>query len=702
MKRFFSILFALSAGGHASAYTNMPDSIRTDSVGISVAIEDVTVYSLKQSRALADVPASLSYVSAADMTQRRVTDIKEFSSMIPNLFMPDFGSRLTSPIFIRGIGSRLNSPSVGLYVDGMPYYDKATFDFDLSEVQSVEVLRGPQGTLYGRNTMGGIINVFTRQPLSYKGTKVILSGGSYKDLGAAASHYGSFSDKIGYGITARYGHKGGYFVNRYNGKRVDVDDDASGSLKLRFKPNDRWDISVLGDYQYSDQGGYPYAPYIDGHIMPIDYNAYSYYKRSLANAGMSLGHHADKFDFTAILSYQYFKDEQGLDQDFTPADDYYATQRQHQNLGSFDIQFRSREDGRRYSWLAGASGFVQGLDKNVGMEMRDAAAAQGLPMRATQIMSYDTPSYGLAVYHQSSINDIGIEGLSLILGLRYDFEHSRMDYSMDMTMGDMNRHISDFVSKLDFSQVMPKASIQYRLRRGASIYATVSEGYKAGGFNVSFDNDSERSYKPERSWNYEIGGRASWFGGALTGDLAIFYIDWRQQQIQQPLANGIGMKLVNAGRSRSWGVEASLGANPVKNLDLRFDWGFTRAEFTEYFQSESADYSGNKIPFVPEHTLSAAASYTVNCRRVLDRIVLSAQYNGQGAIYWDDDNKVRQPFYGLLDARVSFQRGIAQVDIWGRNITGTDYMSYYFEALGNHFAQRGKPARFGADLTLRF
>ena len=260
MKRFFSILFALSAGGHASAYTNMPDSIRTDSVGISVAIEDVTVYSLKQSRALADVPASLSYVSAADMTQRRVTDIKEFSSMIPNLFMPDFGSRLTSPIFIRGIGSRLNSPSVGLYVDGMPYYDKATFDFDLSEVQSVEVLRGPQGTLYGRNTMGGIINVFTRQPLSYKGTKVILSGGSYKDLGAAASHYGSFSDKIGYGITARYGHKGGYFVNRYNGKRVDVDDDASGSLKLRFKPNDRWDISVLGDYQYSDQGGYPYAP----------------------------------------------------------------------------------------------------------------------------------------------------------------------------------------------------------------------------------------------------------------------------------------------------------------------------------------------------------------------------------------------------------------------------------------------------------
>lgn len=708
MSAFVSVVSAPQADAATSRLsaadtiaTTGRSALKADTTALSVAVDDIPVYSFKQSRTLSGIPASLSYVAVSDMSRRRITTIKDFTSVVPNLYMPDFGSRLTSPIYIRGIGSKLNAPSVGLYVDGVPYYEKSTFDFDLSDVQSVEVLRGPQGTLYGRNTMGGIVNVFTRQPLSYKGSRVMLTGGSYRELGVSLSSYGAFTDKVGYGISARYGHHGGYFVNQYNGKRVDVDDDVSASVKLRFRPNDRWDVTLLGNYQYSDQGGYPYAPYVDGHIMPVDYNAYSYYVRSLAGSGVSVNHISRSFEMTASAGYQYFDDRQGLDQDFTPADDYYATQRQHQNLASVELRFRSRDNGGRYSWLAGASGFAQWLDKRVGMEMRDAHEQQHLPMPATQFMNYDTPSYGLALFHQSVIDDIGLKGLSLVLGVRYDFEHSRMDYSMDVEMGTFGSHVADFRHKLRFSEVMPKASLQYRWGR-SSVYATVSEGYKAGGFNVSFDNDSEHTYKPEHSWNYEVGGRSSFLNGILTGQIALFYIDWRSQQIQQPLADGIGTKLVNAGKSRSYGIEASVEAHPVDGLDIRGDWGFTQAHFVDYFVSEGVDYSGNRVPFVPCHTLSAAVDYTLSCRRLVDRIVFSAQYNGVGPIYWNDSNTVRQPFYGTLGARVSFQRANFEVDVWGRNITSTDYMSYYFEALGRHFAQRGKPARFGVDIVARF
>lgn len=704
MNRIFLLLCTAMFCNVATAAVE-PDELSTekDSVSMSVGIEQVTVRSFKQNRMLDDVPASISYVPISEITHRNITNIKNFTSVVPNLFMPDFGSRLTSPVFIRGIGSKLNSPSVGLYVDGMPFYDKATFDFDMSEVQSVEVLRGPQGTLYGRNSMGGIINVYTKQPLDYKGTRTKRTVGSYKDMGYNLSHYGRFSDKIGYGISGKYGHKGGYFINQYNGKRIGIEDTGSGSLKLRFRPDDKWDISLVGTYEYTDQGGYPYAPYVDGHIGEVNYNSYSYYKRSLANAGMTLHRSGRKADFFGVLSYQYFKDEQGLDQDFSPANDYYATQKQKQNLASFDFQIKSPESDRRYSWLVGVAGFVQLLDKNVGVEMRDAALAQGLPSYATQAMTYDTPSYGIAAYHQSTIDNLFTDGLSLVLGVRYDFEHSKMDYAMDMSIGNHTTPVSSFSHKLSFSQFMPKVSLQYEMGNNSLVYATVAEGYKPGGFNVSFDTEDEHSYGPEHSLNYEVGTRATCHDGLLTSSLALFYIDWKNQQIQQTIASGLGTKLVNAGRSYSWGAEASLGIHPLRNLNFKFDWGLTQAKFKRYEVSEGLDYNGNRIPFVPQHTFSAAADWGMTFNKLLlDRMVISAQYNGAGAIYWDDKNSVRQPFYGTLDARVSLQKWFIQIDVWGRNMTNTSYMAYYFEALGRQLAQKGTPACFGVDIIFNF
>lgn len=143
-----------------------------------IKLDEVVVQSFKQDKSLRLAPLSATAVTGTAMQNRNITGIKEFSSFIPNLFMPDYGSKLTSPVYIRGIGSKINSPSVGLYVDGIPYFEKSAFDFDFTEIDRIEVLRGPQGTLYGRNTMGGIINVYTKSPLKYQGTNAFISNGN--------------------------------------------------------------------------------------------------------------------------------------------------------------------------------------------------------------------------------------------------------------------------------------------------------------------------------------------------------------------------------------------------------------------------------------------------------------------------------------------------------------------------------------------
>ncbi|MDR0814784.1 MAG: Plug domain-containing protein, partial [Bacteroidales bacterium] len=130
-----------------------------------IVMDEVVVRSFKHDRNFRTQPISAATINRISIENRNISGIKDISSLVPNLFIPDYGSKLTSPVYIRGIGSKINSPSIGLYVDGIPYFEKSAFDFDMNEIESMEVLRGPQGTLYGRNTMGGLINVHTKSPL---------------------------------------------------------------------------------------------------------------------------------------------------------------------------------------------------------------------------------------------------------------------------------------------------------------------------------------------------------------------------------------------------------------------------------------------------------------------------------------------------------------------------------------------------------
>ena len=165
------------------------EEIPKDTIKVVDVEEILIIASPKENRKLRELPTASTLLSQQDMQANQVTNLKGLSTLVPNIFIPDYGSKLTSAIYIRGIGSRINTPSVGLYVDNVPYIDKSAFDFNYSDIERIDVLRGPQGTLYGRNTMGGLIKVHTKSPFSYQGTDLRLSAGTYGNYNASVTHY---------------------------------------------------------------------------------------------------------------------------------------------------------------------------------------------------------------------------------------------------------------------------------------------------------------------------------------------------------------------------------------------------------------------------------------------------------------------------------------------------------------------------------
>lgn len=695
MKRLYYYIPILLIG---LAHTAAGEETDKDTAKVrNIELNEVIIRSFKQQRDLRLEPISASAVTGTAIQNRNITGIKEFSSFIPNLFMPDYGSKLTSPVYIRGIGSKINSPSVGLYVDGIPYFEKSAFDFDFNEVDRIEVLRGPQGTLYGRNTMGGIINVYTKSPLKQQGTYLWLSNGSYGYRDYSLSRYSRIGERFGYAVSGNYSHSDGYFTNQSTGKKADEMKSGSARIRLEWQPTDRLTFGLVSSFDRSNQGGYPYAICDSATHKPgkVDYNDYSSYKRSLSTTGLSAEYRGAGYSLNSRTAFQYLSDHQGIDQDFTPESVYFARQDMKQKMVSEEFNIKSTT-AHRYKWLFGAFGFWQGIDNTVTLDY----LSRGFSTRKR----YDTPTYGIALYHQSTIDHLLLRGLSLTFGIRYDYEHASNDYLAYRETDGSSEQTDAFDSRLTFSQVTPKIALQYLFPSSGMIYATVTKGYKTGGFNTSFESEEDRTFKPETSWNYELGAKHPFLDKRLSAEFCLFWIDWKNQQIYQMLATQNGQLLRNAGRSESKGVEISLQGNPINGFMMQVNYGYTHATFKEYKdERRGIDYAGHYLPMVPSHTFAIGADYTIpNPCSHIDRFTISANYIGTGRIHWKEDNLVSQPYYGLLNAKVSATKDFITFALWAKNITATDYTAFYFESGGNGLAQKGRPFTIGGNIQLSF
>ena len=289
-----------------------------------IDIEEVVVIATpKENNRLRQQPLSATSFSQGDMRNNSVTSVKSLSGLVPNLFIPDYGSKLTTSVYVRGIGSRINTPAVGLYVDNIPFIDKSAFDFNYSDIERIDVLRGPQGTLYGRNTMGGLIRVFTKSPFTYQGTDVSLGAATYNNYKASVTHYHRISDKFAFSAGAFYEHDGGFFENvARNNEKIDKGNEAGGRMRAIWLGGYPYQLTSLSetDIYYQD---------LKGDLGKVAYNNECGYMRHLLNGGLNLEHQAENFILSSVTGFQYLKDEMNLDQDFTRKNVYTMSQRQN-------------------------------------------------------------------------------------------------------------------------------------------------------------------------------------------------------------------------------------------------------------------------------------------------------------------------------------------------------------------------------------
>jgi iron complex outermembrane recepter protein len=686
------IIFLLGLNVQAQIVVNSTDSLAT----IKVDLGEVRINASKDNRKLREIPASVSVLSSAAIKQNEVQSMTDISSAVPNFFMPDYGSKLTSPVYIRGIGSRINAPSVGLYVDNVPYFEKAAFDFDFFDVERIEVLRGPQGTLFGRNTMGGIVNIVTASPLDYQGTHLKLSAGNYNAYQINAGHYRKVKENFGYSLAVNYLNNAGYFTNSYSGDKVDDISSLGLRNKLVWKPTENLTVKNIASLEISRQGGYPYAVFNDSLNIAndINYNQNSIYDRDLLSDALVMNFQGNNFEIVATSAYQLLNDVQDIDQDFTKDSLYFVEQRQKQHLLSQEIIARSSGQGN-YNWLFGAYGFLQTFDKAVDVDVY----AAGMKL----FKNYDHKIAGYALFHQSTLNDFIFNNLSLTAGIRIDNENDILEYTYDIAQNDGIINMADTVyPSLSYFEVLPKLALNYVFEK-TNIYAVIAKGYKTGGFNSTFERPEDLTFDPEYSWNYETGIKSQIFDSRLHAEFALFYIDWRNQQIYQTVPSGRGSMLKNAGHSVSKGVEATLKMVPFRGYQAMVTYGFTDAKFRTYELDSTVSYSGNYIPYAPRHTVGVQLSKVIFLQQsaALDKVRFNMLYRGAGEIFWNEENTRSQKYYGLFDAKISFIKGAFQFDVWGKNLFGENYIAFYFDALGNEYVQAGKPMRFGVNISVK-
>lgn len=488
----------------------------------TVSLDEINVISyIKETGTLRQQPASTTYLSNFQLTNNGASGIKSIGTLAPNLFMPDYGSKQTSAIYMRGVGSRIGTPSVGLYVDNVAYYEKTAFDVSLFDVESIDILRGPQSSLYGRNAMGGLIRIHTRNPFIYNGTDIRLGYATKNNQRqVSASHYLHLNEKLALSFGGFYDGNDGFFRNETLDKKADGSESGGGRIRAIFKANNRLTFDANVSYEYSDEGAYPYfyTGAVSGDeqygdlIGKISANLDGNYRRGMLNASVNTEYKTDAITFNSVTAFQNINDRMFMDQDFLNVDIYSLEQKQKINILSEELLLKN--NGRKtWNWLVGVNMFhewqnikapvtfredgMKFLNDMIKKKMSIAPMPMSVMLTDKELRfenNFDTPTSGLALFHQSTFN-VSDTGLSFALGLRLDYEANRFNYyawdafahnfvmpSMKINKTyDVNYNGNGELNN-DYIQFLPKFSAKYDFKYG-NAYATISRGYRSGGYN---------------------------------------------------------------------------------------------------------------------------------------------------------------------------------------------------------------------------
>ena len=670
-------------------------AVRADiQLELAVAVETITVTADKRETDVAILASSISVITASQAVDQEMTTALDIATQTPNLHFTNSGMAMATYTAMRGITAGMTQmPAVGFYVDDVYY---SSLDATLIDIERVEVLRGPQGTLYGRNSEAGVINVITRKP-----SNIWMGGGSFE-----AGSFNTYSvqgnvsgplvkDRLLFKAAARRYETDGYFTNLYDDstdseKRRNTD----GQAALLLFPIEHLSLNLKYDLQRYNTPKYAAFAPIDSGDMRNNIN--SDYPGSAYNHGDGLSlrstYQLDNVELTSITSWRGEHFYGTNDIDMSAWDLMSMSIDRENSLVSEEFRIASDTSESRLRWLGGVFLLGENDDRCYGTWMNFANMGMGVPGE-TLWQNSSTDTLGLAAFGEATYSPT--RRLNLTLGLRRDYE--RKDFTFKQSPSGPMLPMMGYASSAgdaskNFSAWLPKAALGYALSNRVRIHASASRGFRSGGFN---DIDQLGSiFEPEFTWNYEIGAKTALWRDRLRLNTAFFYIDWSQMQVEVPTQGGTSVYIDNAAKAASKGVEIELTAQPVKGLHLVAGLARTAARYDEYLQGTTV-YDGNQVMDVPRLTLNFTATYRFR------GVLAGLSYNRVGDMYFDSANTTSQN-YGLLGARVGYEFKHYSAYVYSENLTDAEYATRAFPVNDVWFGRAGAPRSVGIRLGTRF
>jgi iron complex outermembrane recepter protein len=730
-KGIISAAIGILLSGCAVYAQTIADSTKT------YQLEPVTVTANKREENIIKVNTSITSLSAKKLEDTRTWGLSGLSALVPNYNYQELGVSFQQIQAIRGIQVFSENPAVSTYIDDVNNLDILANGFAFTDIERIEVLRGPQGTLYGRNAMGGVINIITKKPTNSTNS---FAEASFGNLGLQRYSVGFktplIKDKLFFGLNGLYQTQEGFLKNdivgttstdtNLNGKTVGGEQNLYGNLYLKWLASKRFHLTLnlKGQQDKSDNSGFMVSQFSDTYAFEnpdkINLARIAQHERNVINASLVAKYFADKFTLTSISALQTiafgFKDLDFPGIYHSYYDGKIGELLPPQKVWSEEWRINSNSESK-FQYTAGVYAFTQkGYEPttNTAYELSDAeATAFGLPSGTFLINRNRSNNFGIAGFGEMSYSLTN--KLKATVGLRYDYEKREATFN---GFGDAILY-SDIVTDIkpnitangNYSALSPKFSVSYSINELSNIYGTYTRGFRAGGINASsLPAGVRQTFDPEYSNNYEIGYKAFSANKRLSIGASAFLIQWKDLQFYNLVAPFTYAR-ENVGDAQSMGFELEVSALPVKGLQLDGSFGINPTEYKGFDlkrvnfgtgEETTTAIGGNQLSNAPSHTIFLGAQYEYAINNKL-KAVVRGEIRNLGKQYTDIQNQIEQPAYTLFNSRIGFTYDKYSLFVWGQNLSNERYLAY-----GNPDSSFGRQSRiaqprtFGITLSAKF
>jgi iron complex outermembrane receptor protein len=683
-------------------------------------LDEVLVTAQKQDDQAQKLPLSISVLSAKQVDDDKIWNIKDITGLVPNLYAANPGDNrnVTS---VRGITTTSYDPAVATYIDGVNQFGLDTYMSQLLDIDRIEILRGPQGTLYGRNATGGVINIITKQPTNEIGGFAGVDIGDYNQQRYSFGlHAPIIKDKLFLGVAGLFSNFGGFYTNSFNNTKFDKQHYFLGSYYLKFLANSKlsFTLNVKNDINRNN-GPFTLASSPQQALATpfvVDQNATTTMVDNTLNASLSVNYTGNNFNFTSQSSYQknyrYYK--QPIDGDFSPIDgisliNNYGPDWNTVQTGIQEFRFSSpTASTSKLKWTAGAYGFYNYSPTKVGTHFGNDAQLVGSPeANFTSININTSTNYGVAFYGQLTY-EVSPE-FDVTAGLRYDYEHKK-EFINGAFQPDGQSPVvtrTDTSSTANFKAFSPKVTAAWHLTTNNNLYAAYNRGFRAGGISQLGSDPSQPplyNYKPEYSDNYEAGTKNTFLDNHIRLNADIFYTRVNNAQVPTLLLPDAITVTQNAGKLNSYGAEMEFASTPIKGLEIDYNFGYTHARYTSLNvpagDSVVVNLKGNHQVFTPNITSMLLAQYAYDLGGAQKtKLVVHGEWRYLGDQYFDMANTIEQKAYNTFNTRLGVSTKRLDVFLWESNIFNKHYIDYAYDFGAAHL---GNPRTFGVSVKTVF